>query len=1130
MALKYSERQEITRQLKEILNSGGFITVLSPGSNKVLTDTGTASTITGESNLTFDGSQLNVVGDTTSTNIRIGDNASPLNRLEIKAAADISTNIVKITDNSGNDRVNIDIDGSNIPGIIFNANARIETTGNSNHIYLKSDGTVSLSNTDGGAKLDLGTLTPGVDTSDNFIRGFSADANWPFGVSTIYSSGNVDYYIGINAILDGGTQASPTFTGGTGSGFVIGKTGGASGKLEIFNIPNGTTQSANSILTIASNGDITISSSTTNLPSGHIFNYNSGDVTITHSANALTIAGGNTVVDSLTSGGNIVSDTDSTDDLGTSSVRWQTLYVDTLGDNGQALGIAATTLSFDTAATIDTSGNNQLDINTGSSNTVITAAAVTVSNDFTVDTTTLHVDSTNDNVGIGTATPNSLYSLDVVGDINFSGNLYQGGVLFSGGGGGGLWTQSGSDIYYNTGNVGIGNTGPSYNLDVTGDINFTGTLYQNGVEFVSGGGGGGAATGLWPNYVSTSNDAHKVVFADLNDGNYVWDWEEAKTLIRGTSWYALEGKPPVYGAFIIDASQNAIHWIDRGDDTLTPYMSFTVGTTNMAYGATISDIIFKDFKLYIVDNNVTGYGVTVIDFINDTSYLYTTSGVSKYNSNITNRNNGNGYMLLTSSPAIRDNNVNVIDVIEDQGGNLDDDGRPLHYWAAGTDAGLSLYIPSNTGGIGNIYDSSDANNVYSVSFVGGSLLWSISDTNDKTLIREVYSTVAADAFTTDYSMDSTQTDWSQTFFNGTETLTDTVAFINNEGEEISLVGSDQGLSIHKLYGGEIAMTSTFVTPYMKGTRIAAYPLLDTNDKSGNGYDFTSQASPPTFSTAGIYGNSASFDGTQYLVQTVTDFGPVSDFTISLMMKTNDNTLPVADEFLARLTDGTNHSLSLWATTSGGINFNVYNNPTTDSWISNSVYDSQWHHIVFTRSGSTYYAYIDGILVNTWASTVSSATNLTQITIGGDQLGTQLFGGQIEQVFFGKSALTSKEVADEYDRMQFALAGSNGLLTATDIDTIKIHLDNGYAIVTAGDAAHIMNANLGIIYDTDVVSAGTLNDADIKTISGATEPHYLLAGSTSLEQVAPATTEDSPNATGGAGGDANVSTIFFLMGA
>ena len=65
-------------------------------------------------------------------------------------------------------------------------------------------------------------------------------------------------------------------------------------------------------------------------------------------------------------------------------------------------------------------------------------------------------------VGVGTTNPS--YDLDVVGNINFTGNLYQDGSPFSGGGS--LWTASGSNIYFDAGNVGIGTANPFWKLEV----------------------------------------------------------------------------------------------------------------------------------------------------------------------------------------------------------------------------------------------------------------------------------------------------------------------------------------------------------------------------------------------------------------------------------------------------------------------------------------------------------------------------------------------------------------------------------------------------------------------------------------------------------------------------------------
>jgi hypothetical protein len=100
------------------------------------------------------------------------------------------------------------------------------------------------------------------------------------------------------------------------------------------------------------------------------------------------------------------------------------------------------------------------------------------------------------NVGVGTTSPNA--ALDVSGNMILNGDMSMNGgqITFigdatdnsgvpswgqvqlaiddlSGSITGSYWTQSGTDLYYNTGNVGIGNTNPAYTLDVGGDANLS---------------------------------------------------------------------------------------------------------------------------------------------------------------------------------------------------------------------------------------------------------------------------------------------------------------------------------------------------------------------------------------------------------------------------------------------------------------------------------------------------------------------------------------------------------------------------------------------------------------------------------------------------------------------------------
>ena len=75
-------------------------------------------------------------------------------------------------------------------------------------------------------------------------------------------------------------------------------------------------------------------------------------------------------------------------------------------------------------------------------------------------------------VGIGIT--NAQYSLDVVGDINFSGILREDGNQFIAS----RWTSGSGDNIYRLSNVGIGTTNPTEDLDVAGDVRIRGGLYD----------------------------------------------------------------------------------------------------------------------------------------------------------------------------------------------------------------------------------------------------------------------------------------------------------------------------------------------------------------------------------------------------------------------------------------------------------------------------------------------------------------------------------------------------------------------------------------------------------------------------------------------------------------------------
>ena len=125
------------------------------------------------------------------------------------------------------------------------------------------------------------------------------------------------------------------------------------------------------------------------------------------------------------------------------------------------------------------------------------------------------------NVGINTDSPD--YDLDVAGDINFTGTLYQNGSAFSGGSGGSSKWSGSTDIYYTSGDVGIGTSSPTQKLDVRGNMRLgDGTTLEQDINIVSKNGNWQVGTNN-----STNNDPDTNQF-------YIYDTAYRLTIQKGT--------------------------------------------------------------------------------------------------------------------------------------------------------------------------------------------------------------------------------------------------------------------------------------------------------------------------------------------------------------------------------------------------------------------------------------------------------------------------------------------------------------------------------------------------------------------------------------------------------------------
>jgi hypothetical protein len=176
-------------------------------------------------------------------------------------------------------------------------------------------------------------------------------------------------------------------------------------------------------------------------------------------------------------------------------------------------------------------------------------------------------------------------------------------VLDNSGGGGSQWVTSGSDIYYNTGNVGINNSVPSFKLDVGGDIYSSDDIFVDD-ELIFG----NVADGSVPyidnlsNYMYLSVNASSGTLFNFRDRYYstnpfIINANNATTILdfNGTSDFAgamnIEGNLTQSGSIVQDGgsvtfnnTQNASYDFGVGSLNHLPFMWVDASADKMAVG------------------------------------------------------------------------------------------------------------------------------------------------------------------------------------------------------------------------------------------------------------------------------------------------------------------------------------------------------------------------------------------------------------------------------------------------------------------------------------------------------------------------------------------------------------------
>ncbi|MCX6789152.1 MAG: LamG domain-containing protein [Candidatus Gribaldobacteria bacterium] len=250
------------------------------------------------------------------------------------------------------------------------------------------------------------------------------------------------------------------------------------------------------------------------------------------------------------------------------------------------------------------------------------------------------------------------------------------------------------------------------------------------------------------------------------------------------------------------------------------------------------------------------------------------------------------------------------------------------------------------------------------------------------------------------------------------------------------------------------------------------------------------ATCPTWTTNGKFGKALSFDGGDYVDIADNDsLSPNVAVSVSAWVKRTGTSGQIAGkwgvstEYSLYINGGVGVSEPGFFISSGGIT-------AADS---NTVIDTNWHHLVGTYDGANIRIYIDGILKGTQSKTGNMSNTAATFSIGRESgQAAGLFSGSIDEVKIYPFALSPAEIKEEFNRGASLKLGSVGgradLPTSTDSAALEYCIPGDSSPCAVPIARWKMDEKTGQ-YANDISGNGNTGTLGTGATADASDPTW-----------------------------------------